>query len=102
MHTQNRKEKEVTMKMDTDGLTTVQVRLIKSIHALMANVLASDEEGEYFDASAELLKKTAELIKHANFAVENNNMSYGDQAVEFSVDTLNESMDENKVHNLDN
>jgi len=102
MHTQNRKENEVTMKMNTEELSPVQVRLIKSIHALMANVLASDEEAEYFEASAELLKKTAELIKHANFAVENNNISYGDQAVEFSVDTLNETMDESKIHNIDN
>ena len=102
MHAHNQKVNEVTMKMNTEELTPVQVRLIKSIHALMANVLAADEEGEYFDASAELLKKTAELIKHANFAVENNTISYGDQAVEFSVDTLNEAMDEMSMNNIDN
>jgi hypothetical protein len=76
--------------------------LVKSIHALMANVLSAEEEGEYFETSSELMKKTAELIKHANFALTNKNMSYGDQAVEFSVDTLNESLDENKIQNLDN
>lgn len=90
------------MKMDTDGLTATQVRLVKSMHALLAHVLAADEEAEYFDASAELLRKTAELIKHANFAEENTQIAYGDQAVEYAVDFLHESMDTNKIHNMDN
>ena len=90
------------MKLHTEGLTTTQVRLVKSIHALLANVVSSEDESEYFESSAELLRKTAELIKHSNFALENKGMSYGDQAVEFAVDTLNESMDGNKIQNLDN
>lgn len=102
MQSLSQKDKELLLKMNTEGLTSIQVRLVKSIHSLLANVLASDEESEYFETSAELLKKTAELIKHANFAVQNKGMSYGNQAVEFSVDTLNESMDENKIQNLDN
>ena len=96
------KEKQLTLNLETEGLSSTQVRLVKSVHSLLAHVLASDEEAEYFEASAELLRKTAELIKHANFAVEHKNMSYGDQAVEFAVDFLNESLDENKVHNIDN
>ena len=90
------------MKMNTEGFTPTQLRLVKTIHALLATVLASEEESEYFDTSAELLKKTAEFIKHANFAVDNKGMSYGTQAVEFSVDSLNESLDSNKIQNLDN
>jgi hypothetical protein len=102
MQSLNHKAQELSLKMNTEGLSPVQIRLIKSIHALMANVLASEEESEYFDASAELMKKTAELIKHASFATDNNTISYGVQAVEFAVDTLNESLDENKIQNLDN
>lgn len=98
----SRKENELLLKMDTEGLTTTQIRLIKSVHALLSNVLASDDEAEYFETSAELLRKTAELIKHSNFAVEHTQMSYGDQAVEFAVDFLNESMDEKKIQNIDN
>lgn len=96
------KNKDLTMKMNTEELTVTQVRLVKSIHALLANVLVADEEGEYFEASAELMKKTAELIKHANFSTDNKGIAYGDQAVEYSVDTLNEAMEENKVNNFDN
>lgn len=91
MHTQGQKEKEITMKLNTEGLTPVQVRILKSLHSLMANVLTAEEEAEYFETSAELLKKTAELIKHSQFALQNKNMDYGDQAVEFAVDTLNEN-----------
>lgn len=102
MQSLSKKEMELIMKMDTDGMSPTQVRLVKSIHALLAGVLSAEEEGEYFEASAELMKKTAELIKHSAFAVTNKNMSYGNQAVEFAVDSLNESMDENKIQNLDN
>lgn len=102
MHSLGQKNNELLMKLDTEELTSTQVRLIKSVHALLAHVLASDEESEYFEASAELMRKTAELIKHANFAVEHKKMAYGDQAVEFAVDFLNESMEEKKLNNIDN
>ena len=102
MQSLSQKEKELLMKLDTEGLTAQQVRLIKSIHSLMATVVATDEEGEYFEASAELMKKTAELIKQSQFATQNKSMSYGDQAVEFAVDSLNESMEEQKLTSFDN
>jgi len=88
------------MKLDTEGLSTAQVKILKNLHSLIANVLTTDDEGEYFEMSAELLKKTSELIKHSNFAVENKNISYGEQAVEFAVDSLNEEI-QDKV-NFDN
>lgn len=96
MQSLSKKEMELVLKMDTQGMSPAQVRLVKSIHSLLAHVLSSEEESEYFETSAELMKKTAELIKHSAFAVTNTNMSYGDQAVEFAVDTLNESLEENK------
>ncbi len=102
MHSFSQREKELLVKFDTDGLTPAQVRLIKNIHSLLAGVLTSEDEGEYFETSADLMKKAAELIKHANFAIHNKQMAYGDQAVEFAVDTLNETIDESKLQNIDN
>lgn len=96
MQSLSKKEMELILKMDTEGMSPAQIRLVKSIHSLLAHVLSSEEESEYFEASAELMKKTAELIKHSAFATTHKNMSYGDQAVEFAVDTLNESLEENK------
>lgn len=102
MHAIAPKTKDLTMKMNTEELTATQIRLVKSIHSLLANVLVADEEGEYFEASAELMKKTAELIKHASFATENKNIAYGDQAIEYAVDTLSEEIDDHKIRNIDN
>ncbi len=97
-----RTNKELTIKINVDEMTPTQIRLIKTISSLMTSVLSADEEAEYFDLSSDLLRKTAELIKHSDFANMNKEMSYGEQAVEFAVDFLNESLDQNKVQNFDN
>jgi hypothetical protein len=102
MQSLNHKDKELLVKFDIDGLTPAQVRLIKNIHSLVAGVLTSEDEGEFFESSAELMKRSAELIKHANFALQHKQMSYGDQAVEFAVDSLNEAAEERKLQNIDN
>ncbi len=102
MHSLSQKEKELLIKLNVEELTPTQVRLVRSVNALLAHVLTADEEAEYFEMSAELMRKTAELIKHSSFADQNKGMSYGEQAVEFAVDFLNESLDGNKVHNIDN
>ena len=91
------KEKELVIKLDTTEMTPTQIRLIKSVNGLLAHVLSADEEAEYFDASAELLKKAAEIIRHAQFAEKNKSMGYGQQAVEYAVDFLNESFNDNNL-----
>ena len=101
MHTQGHKEKELTMKLNVEGLTPTQIRLIKSIHSLLANVVSSEDEAEYFEMSAELMKKAAEVIKNSQFALDHKEMAYGNQAVEFAVDSLNEQM-EDGLNNFDN
>lgn len=97
-----RTNKELNIKLNVEEMTPTQIRLLKTVTTLLSSVLSSDEESEYFELSSELLKKTAELIKHSDFANMNKDMSYGDQAVEFAVDFLNESLDQNRIHNIDN
>ena len=98
---QTHKEKELLLKLNVEGLTPTQVRLIKSIHSLLANLVAADEEAEYFEMSSQLMKKTAEAIKHSSFALEHKTMNYGEQAVEFGIDSLSEAMGDS-LKNLDN
>ena len=98
----NQKDKELLIKMNVEEMSSVQVRLVKSLNYLMAHVLTAEDESEYFEASAELMKKAVELIKHADFAKNNKNMDYAEQAVEFSVDFLNESMNGNNGGSCDN
>ena len=100
MHGLNDKNNELNIKLNTEDLSPTQVRLIKTMNALLAHVLTADDESEYFDASAEFLRKAAEVIKHAQFANENTHMNYGNQAVEFAIDFINEHLNGN--HNVDN
>jgi len=102
MQNLSQNEKEISIKISTEGLTSTQIRLIKILHSLMGNVVVSEEESEYFDASADLFKKAAELIKHSHFATKNKKMSYGDQAIEFAVDGLTDLVDEKRINNIDN
>jgi hypothetical protein len=94
--------KEIQLKINAEDLTPTQVRLIKSVTGLLTSVLTADDESEYFEMSAELMKKVAETIKHADFANKNKKMPYGTQAVEFAVDYIYETLVQNKLHNIDN
>lgn len=84
------KKNELLIKLDVEQLTPVQVRLLKSINALLTNVMTAEEEAEYFESSAELLRHAAEFIKAANYPKSHRTMDYAEQAVEYAVDFLNE------------
>jgi hypothetical protein len=102
MQAHEQKNKEMHLKLDLEGLNPSQIRILKSIHSLLAGVVAAEDEAEYFKMSADLMKKTAELIKQSNFALEQKGIAYGDQALEFSIDTLTEALEETGANNLDN
>lgn len=94
---------ELILKVETHDLTPMQIRLLKNAHTLLVHVLAAEDEDEYFEASAQLLKQAAQVIKHANFASTNKTtIPYGEQAIEYSVDNLNEALLEAGHVNLDN
>ncbi len=100
MHQLNKNE--LVLKLNVEEMTPTQIRLLKNITSLLSNVVSADEESEFFDTSSELFKKVAELVKHSQFAETNRKMNYGEQAVEFSVDNLNETLDTRNLHNIDN
>jgi len=95
------------IKIEIDGseLTPQQVRLIKSINTMLAHVLVTENEEEYFEGSAEFMRMCAALIKQAHFT-ENlkgiNNIPYAQQALEYSMDVLQEYVTNSKVVNYDN
>jgi len=95
----NKTHTELNLKINTEELSPKQVRLLKTLHALIANVVVAEDEEEYFEMSAQLLKKTTEFIKHSSFAESNQVMNYGQQAIEFAVDFLNETIDDNSIDN---
>ena len=97
-----KKEHELLIKLNVEEMTPRQVRLVKNITSLLTSVVSADEESEFFDSSSELFKKVAELVKHSQFAESNRKINYGEQAVEFSIENLNETLAASNLHNIDN
>lgn len=97
----NLSKSELVLKVETHDLTPMQVRLLKHAHTLLVHVLAAEDETEYFEASAQLLKQAVELIKHSNFPTDSRSaIPYGEQAVEYALESLTESLGMNGT--LDN
>jgi hypothetical protein len=99
------KDRMIKIEIDGTELTPQQVRLIKSINAMLAHVLVTENEEEYFEGSAEFMRMCAALIKQAHFT-ENlkgiNNVPYAQQALEYSLDVLQEYVTTSKVVTYDN
>ncbi len=99
------KDRMIKIEIDGSELTPQQVRLIKSINTMLAHVLVTENEEEYFEGSAEFMRMCAALIKQAHFT-ENlkgiNNIPYAQQALEYSMDVLQEYVTNSKVVTYDN
>jgi len=94
---------ELTLKIETHDLTPMQVRLLKHAHTLLVHVVTAEDEAEYFEASAQLLKQAVQLIKHSNFPETNSDgIAYGEQAIEYAVEELTEALSEARHINIDN
>ena len=102
-HSSTIKEK-IFIEINTSELSSAQIRSIKTLNVLLEHVLTAENEGEYFDGSAEVMRLCASLIKQSQF-IQNTQLSdipYAKQALEFSVDMLQEQMTNMKVVNYDN
>lgn len=90
---------------DTSELTPSQVRLVRSINVMLKNVLISDQENEFFEGSAELMRLCAALIKQSRFTddiMRASNIPYAEQALEYSVDALQDVISNARVVHYDN
>lgn len=91
------------LTVDTTDLSPAQVRVLKQLHTMMMQVLTAEDEAEYFECSAQMLKQAVQLVKHASFPThQRDGIPYGEQAIEYAVETLNEALNNNGHINLDN
>ncbi len=99
-HTKNM----INIEIDTNELKPQQVRLLKTINALLTHVVKTDEEPEFFEASAELMRQIASLIKQSNFveATGEDPVEYAVQALEYSIDHLADMIHGDDVISFDN
>ncbi len=99
------KNNMIKIEIDGSELTPQQVRLIKSLNTMLTHVLLTENEEEYFEGSAEFMRMCAALIKQARFTEElkdQSNIPYAQQALEYSVDVLQEYVTASKVVSYDN
>lgn len=99
------KDKTITIEIDGTELTPAQIRLIRSLHTMLAHVMITENEEEYFEGSAEFMRMCASLIKQARFTEQLRDQSdvpYAQQALEYSVDVLQEYVTASKVVTYDN
>jgi len=98
------KKEKLFIEIDATELSAAQLRALKTLNMLLNHTLTTDTEGEFFDASAEAMRLCASLIKQSNFVneLENCNIPYAQQALEFSLDILQDQMSSAKIINYDN
>lgn len=95
----------LNLTLDVSELNSNQIRLIRSINTMLTHVLTTDDECDYFDGSSELLRMVASAVKQANFTSDfkfQNNIPYAEQALEFSMENLQDHISGNKVVSYDN
>ena len=99
------KDKMIQIEIDGNNLSPNQIRLIRSLNTMLTHVMHADNEEEYFEGSAELMRMCAALIKQAHFSESAKNQSdipHSQQALEYSMDVLQEYVTASKVISYDN
>lgn len=80
--------KNLNLAIDTTELNELQVRLIKRVVSMLDHTMHTDEEADYFESSAELLRIVAQAVKFANFTKGHKEIEFGEQALQYCVDRL--------------
>ena len=94
----------LTIEIDTTEMTQAQVRMLKTLNAVLSHVLVTENESEFFENSAEAMRICASLLKKANFTSDMvaNDIPYAEQVLEYSLDVLQEHITNSKVVSYDN
>jgi hypothetical protein len=97
-------EKNLTVEFETTNLTSDQIRMIRTVCTILMQVVGTDEESEFFEESAELLRKCAALITESKYgkASRDGEIPYATQAIEYSLEILQDYLSESKVVAYDN
>lgn len=94
---------KIIINFDESKLSPAQVRLIKSLNALLLQNMTTQNESEFFDTCAEMMRVCAGMINQSTFPKEaEGEIPYAKQAIEYSIDILQEHVEENTVVRYDN
>jgi hypothetical protein len=101
----NKKSNQLSIEIDTSKLTNPQIRLLRSLNCLLADILTTKDETDYFDGSAEIMRLCAALIRQSHFNMDrtqDSDIPYAKQALEYSTEVLREYIETAKIITYDN
>lgn len=94
---------KIIINYDESKLSAAQVRLLKTMNALLLQNMTTQNEGEFFDSCAEMMRVCAGMINQSKFPREaKESIPYAKQAIEYSIDILQEHVEEDTVVRYDN
>ena len=99
------KNKKIPKGIDIEEFKPEQARLIRSILVVISSLLQAKEEDVFFNNSAELIRLSASLVKQSDFTKNlkiKNNIPFSEQALEYSLDVLQECMNTESIVVHDN
>ena len=98
---QTKSGKKIYLEIETANLAPAQTRLLGTVCHAMYEALVAKDESEYFNSSAEVLRMCASLIKQSNFGKQKE-MPYSDQALEYSLEMLQDYISTSRLIAYDN
>lgn len=101
----SKKNKTLPVEVDTADMSAAQIRLVRRIGALLTQAGTTENEETFFESSAELMRTCASLVQQSQFIDDQNEISeipYAQQALEYSMDLLQEHMSSARVVTYDN
>lgn len=103
MQTFKHGQNNLQIHVDTRELEERQVRLIKTVNTLLTSLMTTENEGDFFEHTSEIMRTIATAVKHANFTRANRGaIPYAEQALEYSIDTLTDELHDAKFVRYDN
>ncbi|MCB9094264.1 MAG: hypothetical protein H6621_04265 [Halobacteriovoraceae bacterium] len=98
-------DKNLVIKIDTEGMTEQQKRLIKTLNTLMKDIISTDSEEVFFKQTQEAVRNLAALVKQSHFATfvkAGDEIAYAEQALEYSFDSVQEKLYTSETNVYDN
>ena len=84
-----------------DALPPDQMRQLNTLCHTIYHAAITDDEGEFFEGSAEALRMCASLIKQSRFG-RKSSANYAEQALEYSIEMLQDYIETAKIITYDN
>ena len=100
----NNKSK-TTFTIEHGDLSPEQLRLTKSLITELITLIETNNEDQFFQSSAELMRLISSAIEFSSFVDYQKNVStipFSKQAIEYSIDVLAEFIEQNKHIQYDN